>query len=183
MQYRTDSMRKCFYICVLAVVMTSVTGCDFFRKLAGRPASDVIEAKRMQIELIREQARLDSIALADSIEAAEKALRDSVDACAFIEGTGVMTFTPARLGGVSGQELEYRYYVVVGSFRNAVNAEALMNRISEVEGSSPVLIGFRNGMVAVGTCPSDKVQDAVSGLKRLRMHPACPVDAWILKNW
>ena len=175
-------MKHCFYICILTAVMLSVTGCDFFRKLAGRPTSEIIEVKRGEILAAREQARRDSIALADSLAIVRKNMKDSTDACAFIEDTGIMTFTPARLGGVAGRALKNRYYVVVGSFRYTLNAELLLAKISEVEGCSPSLIRFRNGMVAVGACPSDRIQDAVGGLKQLRMHPACPVDAWILKN-
>jgi hypothetical protein len=36
-------------------------------------------------------------------------------------------------------------------------------------------------MIAVAACPSDGIQNAVSGLKELKAHEVCPADAWILK--
>ena len=175
-------MKQYFYICALALVMMSVTGCDFLRKVAGRPTSDEIEAKRVEIQIRREQARRDSIAYADSVAAVKRAQKDSLEAYAFISGNGVMTFSPARLGGVSGPALQHRYYVVVGSFRQTSNAEYMMKNMSEVDGSCPELIHFRNGMIAVAAFPSDKLHNVVEGYKHLKTHPACPADAWILKN-
>ena len=52
------------YILLALVVMSTVTGCDFFRKLAGRPTSEEIESKRLEIIMAQkavEQARLDSL--------------------------------------------------------------------------------------------------------------------------
>ena len=57
-------MKKSFII--LLAAMLSLTGCDFFRKLAGRPTSEDIEQKRIEIMRAQEaahQARLDSIKL------------------------------------------------------------------------------------------------------------------------
>ena len=50
-------------ILALAVMMT-VTGCDFFRTLAGRPTSEDIENRRIEILKAEEaalQARVDSL--------------------------------------------------------------------------------------------------------------------------
>ena len=49
----------------LALCSVMLSGCDFFRGLAGRPLSSEIEAKREKIELAlreKEQRRLDSLA-------------------------------------------------------------------------------------------------------------------------
>ena len=61
---------KRFLVLLLGVSLFAVTGCDFFRGLAGRPTSEDIENKK--IELLRaqqaaEQARLDSIRLQQQI--------------------------------------------------------------------------------------------------------------------
>ena len=49
-------MRKSI-IFMLMVTLTVVTGCDFFRKLAGRPTSEDIENKRVAIMRAEEAAR------------------------------------------------------------------------------------------------------------------------------
>jgi hypothetical protein len=51
-------------ILMLMVALPLLTGCDFFRKLAGRPTSEDIENKRvaiMRAEEAAHQARQDSI--------------------------------------------------------------------------------------------------------------------------
>ena len=49
---------------IMAVAMLTLTGCDFFRKLAGRPTSEDIENRKLEIIMAQEaleQARLDSL--------------------------------------------------------------------------------------------------------------------------
>ena len=64
-------------ILLLSASMLMLTGCDFFRTLAGRPTSAEIEARRIEIMRAEEaalQARL------DSMKVAEQDMRDSLDA-------------------------------------------------------------------------------------------------------
>lgn len=184
-------MRKSV-ILLLSVVMITVTGCDFFRVVAGRPTSKDIEHKRMALMKAEEaalQARLDSAAKAEKakLAEAEKALKDSADAYAYMASDGVTLLRASRLRGVKEDGLEEKadgaaYRVVVGSFRDSGNADAFMAKIAATGDFRPHLITFGNGMIAVATCPSGRIQDAVAGLKELKSsHPACPADAWILK--
>lgn len=181
-------MRKTV-ILLLSLVMISLTGCDFFRVVAGRPTSKDIEHKRMALIKAEEaalQARLDSVAKAEKamIAEAEKASKDSADAYAYIASEGVTLLRAARLRGVKEDGLKdgAAYRVIVGSFRDSGNADAFKAKIASAGDFRPHLITFGNGMIAVATCPSDRIQDAVAGLKELKSsHPACPADAWILK--
>lgn len=183
MQY-CKLMRKS--ILILMGAMLLLTGCDFFRVLAGRPTGKDIENKRQEIALAQaaaEKARLDSIASAEA--AARKAVQDSVDAVAYIADNDVIIYTVARLGGIADDKLPSgygsRYRIVLGSFREYANAAELSRRVSEAGDFVPHMIHLKNGMIAVGTCPSDGVAGAVAGLKKLKEHPVCPSDAWILK--
>ena len=63
-------------IAITTLVAASVTGCDFFRRLAGRPDSEWIEAKA---ETIRQEEETQRIRL-DSLEKARKAEADSLAA-------------------------------------------------------------------------------------------------------
>lgn len=178
-------MRKTILLLIGAMLM--LTGCDFFRVLAGRPTSKDIENKRTEIRMAEEaaeQARLDSIAKAE--EAVRKAAQDSVDAVTFIAENKVTLYTVAGLKGVAQDEIPSdapgrRYRVIVGSFRELANAQAMKVKISDAQGCMPHLIAFNNGMVAVGVYPSDQIGNAVKGLVDIKKHPACPSDAWILK--
>ncbi|MBR5274482.1 MAG: SPOR domain-containing protein [Bacteroidales bacterium] len=171
----------------LMVLMLTVTGCDFFRMVAGRPTSKDIESKRIEIIKAEEaalQARLDSIAAVEAEK--KKMVQDSVDALAYISENRVNLHDVARLGGIQKDELTdtssgTRYRVVLGSFKDRGNAEKLMHKVAEAGDFWPHLIVLRSGMVAVAACPSDRIQNVVWGLKELRTHDVCPADAWILK--
>ncbi|MBE6233723.1 MAG: SPOR domain-containing protein [Bacteroidales bacterium] len=165
-------------VLLLMATLLMATGCDFFRTLAGRPTSEEIEAKRIEIMKMEEaalQARLDSMKLV------EQAMKDSLAALDSIKQYGGSILNPSTLGGLFATKLEARYYVIIGSFRSRSNAEALLVKAADA-GYAPALISFRNGMIAVGLCPVNKLQDALSALKTVRKEGFCPSDVWILLN-
>ena len=99
------------YILAFFAVMLLVSGCDFFRKVAGRPTSADLQAKRTEItyveaqkaELAREQARLDSLeAVAQKErEAREMAERDSLAAHQTLKEKGCQIYELKSLKGLS----------------------------------------------------------------------------------
>lgn len=166
----------------LLIIMTAaalmLTGCDFFRKLAGRPTSEDIEERRLEIMLAQEaveQARL------DSLRREQKIVQDSIAALDSIKQQGGTILNPSKLGGLFATKLEARYYIIVGCFRHRANAEILLSKVSEL-GYSPALICFRNGMMAVGLCPVNTLPDALISLKTVKAEQFCPKDVWILIN-
>lgn len=163
-------------ILMLMVALTVVTGCDFFRKLAGRPTSEDIEEKRvaiMRAEEAAHQARL------DSIEMEHQKVVDSIAIMDSLKHQVRSILAPDALGGLADTELQARYHIVIGSFRSRANAESLMNTASEY---SPVLMTFRRGLIAVGVAPSDDIRDLYSSLKKVRAEKFCPSDVWIIVN-
>lgn len=171
-------LMKRSFILLIAASMFMLTGCDFFRTLAGRPTSAEIEARRIEILRVEEaliQARL------DSMKVAEQVMRDSLAALDSIRQYGGTILNPSKLGGLFATRLDARYYVIVGSFRSRSNAEALLVKAAD-RGYAPALISFRNGMIAVGLCPVNRLQDAMTSLKAVRKEPFCPSDVWILLN-
>ena len=184
-------MKKSFILILIAVVLT-VTGCDFFRKVAGRPTSQDIEKRKAQIAIVekqreeqaREQARLDSIRVAmEQIHLAEeKAAKDSLDALSSLKAKGCMMYDLASLKGISEGNLHHRYYIVVGSFRDANNADKFMKKVSKDVDMEPLKVRFHNGMVAVGVCPRNEIVQIASVIDEVRTKSFCPKDAWILVN-
>ena len=165
-------------ILMLMVALPLLTGCDFFRKLAGRPTSEDIENKRiaiMRAEEAAHQARLDSIRIEHQKVVDSLAMMDS------IKQQGGSILKPSSLGGLFATKLQARYYVIVGSFRSRANAESLLKKAS-VLGYSPALISFNNGLIAVGVAPADNIKDANSSLRKVRLEKFCPSDVWILVN-
>ena len=172
----------------LSVVIISaflLTGCDFFRTLAGRPTSKDIDAKQLTA-LLAEKAELEAAhksleAKYEMISNELQAFKDSLNALDSISQYGGTVLNPTTLGGLFSTKLEARYYVIVGAFKYRSNAEALL-KTAQKSGYKPALISFRNGRMAVGLCPSNNIKEAFEGLKRVKQESFCPSDVWVLRN-
>lgn len=180
-------MKKYLILLFLVPVLLSVSGCDFFRTVAGRPTSADLEKKRG--EVLAERQRLREEAVRDSLEKAEvKRKADSLaeaalearllDSLSRKKGTFLR---PVRLGGLGKTVLDHRYYVVTGSFKSPENAGKKARKCTEA-GYSAVVIPFRNGMNAVGACPSDRISETVRNMDELKQKGICPKEGWILVN-
>ena len=147
-------------IAIIVLVATSVTGCDFFRRLAGRPDSDWIEAKA---EIIRQEEEALRIRQ-DSLAKAQKALADSL----------------AAADSVRLANHRYRFCIILGSFSSKENAERYIEEIAE-KGYKGELLTFRNS-TAVGVCPTDDEAQAKKSLEDIQRQDFCPKGAWILER-
>ena len=145
-------------IAVMTLVATAVTGCDFFRRLAGRPDSEWIEAKAEAIRQEEEALRIRQ----DSLERARKAEADSL----------------AAADSVRLANHRYRFCVILGSFSSKENAERYVEEIA-AKGYKCELLTFRNS-TAVGVCPTDDEEQAKKSLSELQRQDFCPNGAWIL---
>lgn len=133
-------------IAVMTLVATAVTGCDFFRRLAGRPDSEWIEAKAEAIRQEEEALRIRQ----DSLERARKAEADSL----------------AAADSVRLANHRYRFCVILGSFSSKENAERYVEEIA-AKGYKGELLTFRNS-TAVGVCPTDDEEQAKKSLSELQ---------------
>lgn len=147
-------------IAVMTLVATAVTGCDFFRRLAGRPDSEWIEAKAEAIRQEEEALRIRQ----DSLERARKAEADSL----------------AAADSVRLANHRYRFCVILGSFSSKENAERYVEEIA-TKGYKGELLTFRNS-TAVGVCPTDDEEQAKKSLSELQRQDFCPNGAWILER-
>lgn len=147
-------------IAVMTLVATAVTGCDFFRRLAGRPDSEWIEAKAEAIRQEEEALRIRQ----DSLERARKAEADSL----------------ATADSVRLANHRYRFCVILGSFSSKENAERYVEEIA-AKGYKCELLTFRNS-TAVGVCPTDDEEQAKKSLSELQRQDFCPNGAWILER-
>ena len=147
-------------IAIMTLVAIAVTGCDFFRRLAGRPDSEWIEAKAEAIRQDEEALRIRQ----DSLEKARKAEADSL----------------AAADSVRQANHRYRFVVILGSFSNKENAERYIKEIAG-KGYKGELLAFRNS-TAVGVCGTDDPGKAQESLKELQRQDFCPNGAWILER-
>ena len=170
-------MKRILTISALAVLALSLSGCDFFRMVAGRPTSADIAAKRSQIEAVGKahQQRLDSLSLVQKQAADSLALLDSIKrSCGNI-------LRPLQVSAVSASALKSRYYVMVGTFSLRDNAERQTQRAIDA-GYEAVLIPLRNGFCAVGVAPADNLAAAFRSMQTIKGEAFCPKDVWILVN-
>lgn len=171
---------KKFYILMALSLCLTLSGCDFMRKLAGRPTSEEVELMRIEILMAEEaalQARLDSLRAVE-----QRMLQDSLDALDSIRQLGGSILNPAKLGGLFATKLESRYYIILGSFRSRANAEGLFN-VAKDAGYKPALITFgKGGLIAVGVCPVNRLSDALAALNDVKKETFCPKDVWVLVN-
>ena len=169
------------FIIVLALTALTVQGCDFVRTIAGRPTASKVEAIRQEqirLEEKRHQARLDSMKkaqqqMADSLAALEAYLLDSLS-----HSKGVLK-SPANLGGLGATELDCKYYIVVGAFRDIANARRKQSACYDA-GYPAQIVYFRNGLNAVAVCPSNTLTELMDKFKVLKKNEVCPSDAWML---
>ncbi len=171
-------LKRIIGISLVFLLLLPAGGCDALRKLAGRPTAEEIELMRIE-KLKQEEAvrrhRIDSLARVQKEKEDSLAIMDSL---AQIKGT---ILNPSEIGGLFTTKLDFRYYIVVGSFRSRHNAEALFSEVSQ-RGYHPVLISFRNGFNAVSVSPTNSLGEAFSSLKKVRTENFCPDDVWILVN-
>lgn len=160
------------------VSLLSLTGCDMFRRLAGRPTGKELEQMRLEMMQRQEAEHRERI---DSLRKVEAALADSIAVLDSIRQMHGTILNPSDIGGLFTTRLDSRYYIVVGSFKSRENAESLLVSVKE-HGYSPVLISFRNGFNAIGIAPADDLHRIFLSLKKVREEDFCPEDVWILVN-
>lgn len=191
-------MRKAIVMAALAAALCLLSGCDFFRVLAGRPTSKEIVAKRVRIgqelaanrrqpdslELARQRQTVDSLAgLAAAQPAAQAPASASAPASAAPSqpARSGKTLSARNLAAAGGPALTHRYYLMIGAFGQPENARRQAER-AEKAGYPATLIPFKSGVTAVGVAPTDDLNQAWAMLDRLRAESFCPKDAWILDN-
>ena len=142
------------YVAVLLSAAFMLQGCDWIKGMMGMPTSEDIARMKLELQLDSQRAE----------EAArEQRIKDSL-AQAEIEA--------ARMNVVEG------YYVVLGSFKDYGNAEALAELVKK-NGFAAKQIMLKNGlkMVAVGGFQS--FGEAAKELERIGEKDFCPYDLWV----
>ncbi|MBR0111291.1 MAG: SPOR domain-containing protein [Bacteroidales bacterium] len=171
-------------VSVLILGALALGGCDFVRRVAGRPTGEEIAQKR---ELIRakEQAAAAAQEVAQAAQAvpeAPQAPRPDAASFAALRAAGCLANSVSALGLKLPVALSRNYYIITGSFAERENAEALAAKLLS-QGFESELIPFSARRTAVGACPSDGVEEIVSAYRKLLSEGGVPKDSWILVNY
>jgi Uncharacterized protein conserved in bacteria len=169
-------------VLILIPVALAATGCDFFRKLAGRPTSDQIAAMAEAIRL-EESARIaDSLrkALAEPQEdSAAIAPAPATQAASTPTASSQVTATttPTAAAPAPAGDLK-RFYVVMASFGNSANANKYAS-ILEAKGY-PATILKRGSYQVVAVCGTDDEAAIKQSFDEIRRQDFCPQGVWII---
>lgn len=175
---RMEIIHRICGIFLAVLLLQSLSGCDMFRRMGGRPtAADLerLKLEKLAAEEAASQRRIDSLARVQAEKEDSIAILDSL---AQMKGT---ILNPSEMGGLFTTRLDSKYYIVVGSFRSRHNAETLFEEVSG-KGYVPILVNFRNGFNAVAISPSNNLRSVFNSLKRVKEESFCPADVWILVN-
>ncbi len=163
-------MKNTVILTLLAATLL-LTGCDMFRRIAGRPTSDDISA-------IRTAA---ANAEVEALKARQKAMEDSL-AAQDSERQALVDLK--KLGSITelySDNPKDKYYIIVGSFRDTTYLENMIRMVASA-GYIPATFKLGGSTVGVGVSPVSTYYEAVYALKAMKRESFCPSDAWILYN-
>ena len=172
-------MKKVLVIGTIAALMLMASGCDTFRKMAGRTTSEDIELKRDLVEAAQLAQQLAEQARQDSIEASRKHIADSLAANQAMLDSGLPVKTTKQVSATVKARMERRYRIIIGAFANADNARR-MQKQAEAVGVETELIPYVNGITAVGVGPSDDIASLYGPYMLVKDQPFCPKGIWIM---
>ena len=169
---------------LLVIPILTLSGCNFFRRAAGRPDSGELVAVKAEVTR-RIAAERDSIARVkareDSLKAERERAEDSLRVWESVRALAGNVRTAASLGGIAGSGASGRYYIVLGSYKMESNARSLAAKASDA-GYRAELVRMKNTLTIVAVDSSDRIADILRSLRRVRLEKFCPEDVWILVN-
>lgn len=173
-------MKKIGFL-LLGLTLVIVTGCDFFRILAGRPTSSEIEEIRAEIRRV-EKARQDSLEIVRQERVRDSLVRaDSIAALDSIVKNAGPLLTPEKFHGLVSGDFNTRYCIIVGSFKTKSNAVGFLKKVRQ-RGYEAGMYTFKSGWYAIGVCPSDHIRQIQRSLKAISEDGFFPRGTWVLVN-
>ncbi len=181
-------MKKIFAAISLSVLVLSVSSCDLFRSLAGRPTSAELKsaiekqqssAQQMQAimeepaETTQQTAPEETIAVAST--QAEKEEYTMVKREGRMSVPLAYTHTNSTLKATP----EHSYYIIVGTYRQKPTLNKMIKDAHNA-GYETFLLEYSNGLTSVGLMPCDNLGEAIDAYAKVSKEDFCPKDACIL---
>ena len=146
---------KLVNILVVLAVLFLLQGCDLIRGGLGLPTSEDIALMKQELQAKQQQEKLQQQRVAFLEDSLKKAKQEQV-----------------KEQEVAG------YHVVIGSFKDHRNAEALAAFVAK-QGYKPQQIPLKNGYMMVTLGQMEKLNDAVRLMDSISSKEECPYDVWI----
>lgn len=166
-------MNKFVLYVACAVLAVSVTSCDFFRSLAGRPTSaDLREVASKPVEPPAPQVIRDTVVIKEYVKVPEYVMEKR-------EGRLSVPFAYTHTNSKFKVAPEYGYYILVGTYRKKATLNEMISS-ARAAGYEPYLLEYESGLTSVGLLPCNELGQAVDSYATVRKEQFCPKDACVL---
>lgn len=200
-------MKKIFAAISLSVLVLSVSSCDLFRSLAGRPTSAELKsaiekqqssAQQMQdiTEEPAETTQQATITEEPAITAEQAAIKEQTapeetiavastqaekEEYTMVKREGRMSVPLAYTHTNSTLKAtpEHSYYIIVGTYRQKPTLNKMIKDAHNA-GYETFLLEYSNGLTSVGLMPCDNLGEAIDAYAKVSKEDFCPKDACIL---
>lgn len=201
-------MKKIFAAISLSVLVLSVSSCDLFRSLAGRPTSAELKsaiekqqnAAETEKQTITEEPAITAQQTTITEEPAETTQQATIKEQTAPEDTIAVASTQAekeeytmvkREGRMSvplaythtnstlKATPEHSYYIIVGTYRQKPTLNKMIKDAHDA-GYETFLLEYSNGLTSVGLMPCDNLGEAIDAYAKVSKEDFCPKDACIL---
>ena len=189
-----SSMKKIFAAISLSVLVLSVSSCDLFRSLAGRPTSAELksaierqQSSAQQMQTITEepaettqQATIkEQTAPEETIAVASTQAEKEEYTMVKREGRMSVPLAYTHTNSTLKATPEHSYYIIVGTYRQKPTLNKMIKDAHNA-GYETFLLEYSNGLTSVGLMPCDNLGEAIDAYAKVSQEDFCPKDACIL---
>ena len=193
-------MKKIFAAISLSVLVLSVSSCDLFRSLAGRPTSAELKsaiekqqnsAQQMQAiteepaettqQTITEEPAIttEQTAPEETIAVASPQAKKEEYTMVKREGRMSVPLAYTHTNSTLKATPEHSYYIIVGTYRQRPTLNKMIKDAHDA-GYETFLLEYSNGLTSVGLMPCDNLGEAIDAYAKISKEDFCPKDACIL---
>ncbi len=150
-----EGSKKFRYIITAIAILSLLQGCDMVRGGLGMPTSEDIALMKQELIVKQQKEKMEQ------------------ERAAFLEDSLRKVQEEAeKVPQIAG------YHVIIGSFKNYKNADALAEFVSK-QGYSPLQIPLKNGYMMVSLGQQERLRDAVERMRSIADKEECPYDVWV----
>lgn len=181
-------MKKIFAAISLSVLVLSVSSCDLFRSLAGRPTSAELksaiekqQSSAQQMQAITEEPAITTEQTAPEETIAVASTQAEKEEYTMVKREGRMSVPIAYTHTNSTLKAtpEHSYYIIVGTYRQKPTLNKMIKDAHDA-GYETFLLEYSNGLTSVGLMPCDNLGEAIDAYAKVSKEDFCPKDACIL---
>lgn len=181
-------MKKIFAAISLSVLVLSVSSCDLFRSLAGRPTSAELksaiekqQSSAQQMQAITEEPAetTQQTAPEETIAVASPQAKKEEYTMVKREGRMSVPLAYTHTNSTLKATPEHSYYIIVGTYRQRPTLNKMIKDAHDA-GYETFLLEYSNGLTSVGLMPCDNLGEAIDAYAKVSKENFCPKDACIL---